>query len=83
MCLMPHMVVADFVICKCVSVCLFLCSYVWELVDGECDEKSLLPYPMYVWHGAVLLSRVSWSREHRLEWYIWDKIKLQGIVSIR
>lgn len=57
------------------------------LVSGykrERDEKSSpSPRPMYVWHGAVVLSRGSWITEHRLEWYIWDKIILRGIVSIR
>lgn len=58
MCLIT-MAVADFVIC----VSLFLSVLVHIiLVRGykrECDEKSLLSHPMYIWQGAVLLSRGS------------------------
>lgn len=48
--------------------------------ERQCDKKYTV---LHVWHRAVLLSRGSKRREHSLELYIWDKIILEGIVSIR
>ena len=76
------MVVADFMIS--LSVFVFMCVSAHTFVSKrECDEKSLLSHPIYVWRRPICSAEACGTENTVWNGTFGKKTILEGIVSIR